>query len=456
MSRHDAQNTAFADLAAPESPRPRAWSFGASGRVWSYQPGLSVWSSPAVGELDGRAVVAVGSYDHNLYLLDAADGELRWRYATGGPINATPLFWRDPTGATTLFVASTDRLLYALDAETGERRFVHAVESYRPTLGGARLASPALGRVGDAAALFLPHWVWDRSLAHNAQAAALTALSPESGALLWRRELGDNELTAPVVLRRPEGDLIFVGSSNGNLYALAAADGALRWQQTELDAVRAPPAIAWLPDGPRVLMASKFGTLRCLDAVTGAELWRYRTGDWVTASPMVINALGRPLVVVGSYDRSLYALDLLSGAAVWRAFARGGIHASAAWAPLATRPLVVTAAWDHHLHVVEARDGAAVGEIYAGRPLWDAVGLEQNAGASPVVARFGGELVVYHGSYDGRLYAWPLSELHTLAAARERSNLGFWLSFPIALGCVAVVARLWTLHHRRRAAAARR
>jgi hypothetical protein len=69
-----------------------------------------------------------------------------------------------------------------------------------------------------------------------------------------------------------------------------------------------------------------------------------------------------------------------------------------------------------------------------------------------VVGRIHGELVAYVGSYDGTFYAFPMAQLAELAHARERSNRDFWLSFPIALAAVAVVAGLLTWRHRRRRA----
>ena len=91
-------------------------------------------------------MVVVGSYDHTVYCLHATTGEVRWRHTTGDGVYAAPAIWDD--GATVwVYATSSDRVLYALDADTGSHRWAHTVETFRPSLGGARLSSPAVGRV---------------------------------------------------------------------------------------------------------------------------------------------------------------------------------------------------------------------------------------------------------------------------------------------------------------------
>jgi outer membrane protein assembly factor BamB len=342
-------------------------------------------------------------------------------------------------------------LLYALDADVGTQHWTHSVESFRPTLGGARLSSPCVGQSGARDAVFFGHWVWDRSLTGSMQEGGLTALDARTGELLYRVALGDNELTAPTYFEGRGRRWLLVGSSSGTLYALDADRGEVVWTRTELDAIRGAPAVWSGPTGTHILTASKYGLLRCLRIADGSEVWRYKTGDWITSAPMVANVHGRELVLVGSYDRSLYAIDLLGGALVWRYFARGGFHSAAALAPIGGRPLVLATAWDHRLHGIEASDGSEAWTVYTGRPIWNAVGLEHSNWSSPAVAKINQDWVAYVGSYDGTFYAFPLAEMTALRAERERSNFGFWISFPIALACVAAFTVGLTVLHRRRA-----
>lgn len=450
QSRRDAQNTAAAVLDAPASGRPRAWSFEGSGRVWGYEPGMTVWSSPALGVVGGRAVVAVGSYDRNLYALDAANGELLWKVTTGAGVYATPAILQGKERAL-LFAASSDRLVYALDAETGARAWIHTVEEYRPSMGGARLEGPCAGQVRGREAVFASFWVWDRSLGHNLQRAGAVALGAQNGERLWRVDLGDNAMTAPLFAKPGGRPVVYLGSSDGSLTALDADDGRVLWRKAELDAIRGAPALAELPEGPRVIMASKFGAVRALDALTGEERWRFKTGERVTGAPAVAIVGGRARVFVGSYDRRLYALDAATGALAWSYEAKAGFYSSPAVAALPGGPVVLASAWDHGMHAVRAESGARISTTFAGRPLWDVAGIDESNWASPAAARVNGEWMAYLGSYDGVLRAIPLEPARAASAAL-RSNGLFWLSFPLALTPVAALGLALTRRARERSA----
>jgi outer membrane protein assembly factor BamB len=448
MARHDAQNTAATSLELAPGQRPRAWTFGGSGRVWGYQPGITVWSSPAVGLAEGRPIVVVGSYDHTVYCLDAATGELRWRFTTGGPVYSTPAIWHDGT-RTLVIVASSDRLVYAVDAATGRQQWVHSAMEFRATLGGAHLAAPAVGTAAGEDAVFVAHWVWDSSIGHNLQAGALTALRARDGKPLWTRPLGDNRMADPVFARIGDRGLVLAGSSDGRLHALEADTGRVLWTRTELDAIRSGPAVVSGPTGPVCVLSSKYGVVRAVDALSGVERWSFKTGDRVTGSPAIVTRGGAVVVVVGSYDRALYALDVATGRMLWRYTARGGIYSSPALAPMGDAPLVLASAWDHTMHAVRLGEGTGVFRAFTGRPLWDVAGLDESNWSSPAVARLGDRFMAYLGSYDGTLRALPLDEA-SRAPQAARSNGWFWLSFPIVLVPVAALTLWLTRRHRQR------
>lgn len=455
QSRCDAGNQAAIDLRPAATP-PHAWTFDGSGRVWGYEPGLTVWSSPALGLAGNEAVVVAGNYDHTLYCLAAATGEPIWKFTTGGPVYAAPVFFRDDTrdqGREMVIAASNDRIVYAIDPTLGRQIWVHAVEDFRPTLGGARLASPCIGGLGDRDdAVFVPYWIWDRSLANSMQRGGLVALSIEDGRPLWRVDLGDSELTAAVFTRIGGRGRLFLGSSSGNLYAVDAAHGQVLWKKAELDCVRSPPAVLDTARGALVITASKFGMVRGLDAETGSERWQFRTGDRVTGSPAVLGGKD-PRAFVGSYDRSLYAISALDGRGIWRDHMRGGIYSSLALIPDAGEAMVLSMAWDHMLHASELSAGRPLFSAYIGRPLWNVAGMDDSNWSSPAAARIAGHWMAFVGSYDGSLRALPLDAAQR-AAPELRSNLWFWLSFPLFLGPCAALAILLTRRERRRLSAA--
>jgi len=71
-------------------------------------------SSPVVW----NGAVFFGSGDTNIYALDAASGQLKWKFKTGDVVHASPAIFN---GA--LFVGSWDSYFYALDAATGKEKW---------------------------------------------------------------------------------------------------------------------------------------------------------------------------------------------------------------------------------------------------------------------------------------------------------------------------------------------
>jgi PQQ-like domain len=89
----------------------------------------SIDSSPAVV----NGVVYVGSYDKNLYALNATTGTLLWKYTTGSYIELS-----SPAVANgVVYFGSSDNNLYALNAGTG-------VLLWQYTTGGIITCSPAV------------------------------------------------------------------------------------------------------------------------------------------------------------------------------------------------------------------------------------------------------------------------------------------------------------------------
>jgi hypothetical protein len=75
--------------------------------------------------------------------------------------------------------------------------------------------------------------------------------------------------------------------------------------------------------------------------------------------------------------------------------------------------------------------------------------MDDSNWASPAAARIRGRWMAFVGSYDGTLRALPL-EAEDRSAPELRSNLWFWLSFPMFLLPAAGLALLLTYRERRR------
>ena len=98
-------------------------------RSWEYNPAQPLrpaWPEPrkeqhrmdfdyAAHPVVVKGAVYVGSSaDDTVRALDAASGQVRWRFVAGGPVRFAPAFWQDK-----VYAASDDGKLYCLRADTG-------------------------------------------------------------------------------------------------------------------------------------------------------------------------------------------------------------------------------------------------------------------------------------------------------------------------------------------------
>ena len=237
--------------------------------------------------------------------------------------------------------------------------------------------------------------------------------APSLETLVWKFETAGRVISTPAVV----GDLVYVGSTDGALYAVNRADGTQRWKFETEGPIASSPAVSdgmvyvssldgniyavdiasgtvrWafatqgerrftapgihgaiprterMPDPFDVFLSSPTvvqGTIYigsgdqhvyALDAATGALKWSFETGDVVHASPAVVDGV----VYIGSWDRNLYALDAATGRERWHyttgndttIYNQIGIASSAA----VVDGLVFVGGRDGHFHVVDARTG---------------------------------------------------------------------------------------------------
>ena len=84
-------------------------------QLWAFEGvegGAMVYSSPAAAD----GVVVFGARDRNVYGLDLATGQKRWRFPTRGEVDSSPVI-----SAGRVYVGSKDKRLYVLDLQTGKK-----------------------------------------------------------------------------------------------------------------------------------------------------------------------------------------------------------------------------------------------------------------------------------------------------------------------------------------------
>ena len=160
----------------------------------------------------------VGSWDHNVYAIDAKTGRKIWSFQADDEVNTSAAYWQR-----TIYIAPTPAPL-------------RAERAHREARAGARSRRRASARASSST----PRRPWPTAASTSATPTArCTSSGPKSGKLLWARPLGTYIYGAAAVWKRR----VFVGTYDGKFYALDAATGDTRWQSPTPGAVHAAPTV---------------------------------------------------------------------------------------------------------------------------------------------------------------------------------------------------------------------
>ena len=316
---------------------------------WTFACEDEVRSSPTVSD----GIVYVGSFDHNLYAVDATEGKFVWKYPTEDVISSSPHVWGD-----LVLFGSEDHVIYALFKETG----------------GIAWSTPTKDRVRSSPRVSLEH-VFVGSDDHH-----FYCLSARQGRQMWAFETPSFVRSSPAV--SPER--VYFGASDGCVYALDVQTGRERWRFTTNRTVISTPL---LYEGV-IYVGSMDWNLYAIDAQARWSLWSYRTQGWVVSNPALSETTG--LVYVGSADGNVYAIDRETGRKAWSYETGGPVTSS----PAVTNDAVYIGSTDGHLYSLDARQGELRWKF--------------DTGASVVSSPTVWEHAVFVGSRNRNLYALPL------------------------------------------------
>jgi len=180
----------------------------------------------------------------------------------------------------------------------------------------------------------------------------------DGGDVIWRYYTGGQLYSSPAVAN----GIVYILSTNGNLYAVNAGNGNLVWS-----VLMGPGSYDWSSPtvhDRRVFVVGSNGNVYCRDAATGNPIWT----TFIGGSPNSMMAVANGKVYSGTHNfdtsaPTLVALDEVTGAVIWT--------------------------YDHHLwhpptvgmincNGVTVADGDGDGdlEVYFGIVTWDGAGNE--------------------------------------------------------------------------------
>ncbi len=216
----------------------------------------------------------------------------------------------------------------------------------------------------------------------------------DDGSMSDAFETGGAIVGSPVV----EGDTLYVGNSNGKLYALSL-DLNEKWSFRTGDKIWSTAEVS----NGVVYVGSADHKLYALDAETGREIWHFETEAAILSTPLVVDGT----VYIGSNDQRFYAIEAVTEAERIEAGARQDGESAPEKNPravfdgagnwfwtqaLAYNGEIWVGCLDHNVYVLDAE---SLGEIRR----YETEGIVQTP---PVLLE--GRVVV--GSEDGNVYAF--------------------------------------------------
>ena len=119
--------------------------------------------------------------------------------------------------------------------------------------------------------------------------------------LLWKFKTGGPLHASPVIAN----GILYIGSTDGKLYALDAKQWGVKWVFDAEDTIRHSATVL----GNQVYFSARNNKIYALDAKTGEKLWEYKTKSWMDAPPVVSDNK----VYVGVFPSKIYLLNARTG-----------------------------------------------------------------------------------------------------------------------------------------------
>lgn len=325
------------------SPSPGSAPASGIKPLWSFKSEDEIRGTPTLSQ----GLLYIGSYDNNLYALDAADGKFQWKYPTDGGIVSRPAVFEG-----NVYIGSEDKRLHVVSARSGKVVWTYFTDG--PIRSSPRIAE---GHV------FI-----------GSDDNRLHAINLNSGRMVWRFETADPVRSTPFVMN----DLVYAGCETGDYYAVDFR-GELKWR------FRAKRAItsSTVGSAQALYFSSMDGTLYALDPRNGWVIWRFRLGKASISTPYTVD----DLVFVGAADGFIYAVDVKSSKEIWRFRTEHQVNGS----PVVYKDSIYCGSVDGSLYCLEYRTG---------RLRWK-FGTEGAITGTPLVY----DDIVYIGSTDHQVYA---------------------------------------------------
>lgn len=316
--------------------------------IWTFQCEDEIRGTPNTSQ----GVVFVGSYDNNVYALNAKTGEFGWKYATDGGIVSRPAIHEN-----NVIFGSEDHRIHAISARTG--RVIWTYYTNGPVRSSPFIAEGHLFIGSDdgslhAVNLLSGRQAWKNETGSPIRSTPYVSISDEAiyfgnedgdffslnfrGQVRWRFKAKRPITSSPIT----EDGIVFFGSIDSTFYALDAQSGWVIWRFRMGKPTISSPCLA----DTMIFTGCTEGNLYCIDSKTAKELWRYETEDQITGSPIIY----KDSIYFGSIDQYIYCLEYRTGRLRWRYKTNGPITGT----PVAGADMIYIGSLDHNIYALPA------------------------------------------------------------------------------------------------------
>lgn len=356
---------------------------------WTFQAGGPIASSPVAA--DGK--IFFGSYDGNIYCINAYNGSLLWKFPTGYRVASTPAVVDGK-----VYTGADDGNIYCINANTGQ-------QIWKTPAGG--VSEGALFRS-------MPQFrsspvIVDNKLYVGAMDGKVYCLNINDGSVVWSRAIGNityGIASTPFIYK----GVLYIGSGNGYLYAINAANGNIVWDRTLTASDRrlvASPIVINDPKGGEMLIIGSdtggfMGGRRMfgINITDGSNLW---VADLTLVGSASAIMAWRPAYQYNGTYGILYIAENMYASAwaivnstyvtrIWSQWVGHVIYSTPVYVGDITGAKVYIGNNAYSLICFDAKTGKPLSSYPTNGPIFGAVAI------------YGGK--VYVGSYDDKLYCF--------------------------------------------------
>jgi outer membrane protein assembly factor BamB len=169
----------------------------------------------------------------------------------------------------------------------------------------------------------------------------LYALDAVKGDERWEFDTGGKIWTSPAV----KDNVIYISNYGHKFFALSRIDGSLIWEIELPAAAASSPLVA----GDDVFLGTFDNQLCAVDGADGDVKWTFGGGNWFWSTPVIKDGV----VYAGCLDHNIYAIDASTGEELWQFTADEQIVAT----PVLVDNLLVVASDSGTVYVLEADSG---------------------------------------------------------------------------------------------------